>query len=230
MVSKAVLTAGNPEGDVMFGVDNTFLSRVVDEDVFEPYEAEGLDAVPGRAAGPRARRRGDARRLRRRVRQLRHRLVRRSTASSRPPTSTALADPAYADLLVVAEPGDVVARPGVPDGDDRRARRGRLARVLVAAAGQRRRGRRRVDGGVLRALLRRRRRTEAARRQLRHEPARRGRLRRPADRRGDDGASSTRRASARSSSPACCAAPTTATRPGGWSTSCCRSASRPSCR
>ncbi len=26
MVSKAVLTAGNPEGDVMFGVDNTFLS------------------------------------------------------------------------------------------------------------------------------------------------------------------------------------------------------------
>ena len=46
MVSKAVLTAGNPEGDVMFGIDNTFLSRVVDEDVLEPYEAEGLDAVP----------------------------------------------------------------------------------------------------------------------------------------------------------------------------------------
>jgi thiamine transport system substrate-binding protein len=46
MVSKAVLTAGNPEGDVMFGVDNTFLSRIVDEEVFEPYSAEGLDAVP----------------------------------------------------------------------------------------------------------------------------------------------------------------------------------------
>jgi thiamine transport system substrate-binding protein len=46
MVSKAVLTAGNPEGDVMFGVDNTFLSRVVDEAVFEPYEAKGLDAIP----------------------------------------------------------------------------------------------------------------------------------------------------------------------------------------
>lgn len=40
-----MLTAGNPEGDVMFGVDNTFLSRVVDADVFEPYEADGLDAV-----------------------------------------------------------------------------------------------------------------------------------------------------------------------------------------
>ena len=46
MVSKAVLTAGNPEGDVMFGIDNTFLSRVVDEDVIEPYEAAGLDTVP----------------------------------------------------------------------------------------------------------------------------------------------------------------------------------------
>jgi len=46
MVSKAVLTAGNPEGDVMFGVDNTFLSRIVEEEVFEPYEADGLDAIP----------------------------------------------------------------------------------------------------------------------------------------------------------------------------------------
>lgn len=45
MVSKAALTAGNPEGDVMWGVDNTFLSRAVDEGVFEPYTAEGLDAV-----------------------------------------------------------------------------------------------------------------------------------------------------------------------------------------
>ena len=39
MVSKAVLTAGNPEGDVMFGVDNTFLSAIVDGEVFEPYDA-----------------------------------------------------------------------------------------------------------------------------------------------------------------------------------------------
>lgn len=34
MVSKAVLTAGTPEGDVMWGVDNTFLSRVETEKVF----------------------------------------------------------------------------------------------------------------------------------------------------------------------------------------------------
>jgi thiamine transport system substrate-binding protein len=46
MLSKAALTAGNPEGDVMWGVDNTFLSRAIDAEVFEPYEAAGLDQIP----------------------------------------------------------------------------------------------------------------------------------------------------------------------------------------
>lgn len=38
MVSKAILTAGNPEGDVMWGIDNTFLSRAKNADVLESYE------------------------------------------------------------------------------------------------------------------------------------------------------------------------------------------------
>lgn len=38
MVSKAVLTSGNPEGDVMWGVDNTFLSRVTSAKVFDSFE------------------------------------------------------------------------------------------------------------------------------------------------------------------------------------------------
>jgi thiamine transport system substrate-binding protein len=46
MLSKAVLTAGNPEGDVMWGVDNTLLSRALDAKVFEPYAANGLDRIP----------------------------------------------------------------------------------------------------------------------------------------------------------------------------------------
>ncbi|OII65179.1 thiamine ABC transporter substrate-binding protein [Streptomyces sp. CC53] len=47
-VNKAVLTKGAPQGDVFFGVDNTLLSRALDNDVFEPYEAKGLDRVrPG---------------------------------------------------------------------------------------------------------------------------------------------------------------------------------------
>ncbi len=45
VVNQAVLSAGNPQGDVLFGVDNTLLSRALDADVFEPHEAEGLDAV-----------------------------------------------------------------------------------------------------------------------------------------------------------------------------------------
>ncbi|MEX0847094.1 MAG: thiamine ABC transporter substrate-binding protein [Ilumatobacteraceae bacterium] len=51
MVSKAVLTAGNPEGDVMWGVDNTLLSRAVDGGIFEPYTSPELSAIdPGLTA------------------------------------------------------------------------------------------------------------------------------------------------------------------------------------
>jgi thiamine transport system substrate-binding protein len=38
MVSKAILTAGKPEGDVMWGIDNTFLSRAQRAKVLESYE------------------------------------------------------------------------------------------------------------------------------------------------------------------------------------------------
>ena len=36
MLSKAELTAGNPEGDVMWGVDSTFLSRAIGSEICEP--------------------------------------------------------------------------------------------------------------------------------------------------------------------------------------------------
>lgn len=45
-VNQAILTKGNPQGDVFFGVDNTFLSRALKEKIFTPYEAAGLDQVP----------------------------------------------------------------------------------------------------------------------------------------------------------------------------------------
>lgn len=46
LVAKAALTAGNPEGDVLWGVDNTLLSRALDADVFDAYvsNAHPLDA------------------------------------------------------------------------------------------------------------------------------------------------------------------------------------------
>lgn len=45
LTNKLVLTAGDPEGDVSFGVDNTFGSRAVDAGVFEPYTGAGAEAV-----------------------------------------------------------------------------------------------------------------------------------------------------------------------------------------
>ncbi len=45
VVNQAILTKGNPQGDVLFGIDNTFLSRALDEDLFVAYESPGLDAV-----------------------------------------------------------------------------------------------------------------------------------------------------------------------------------------
>ncbi|MFF4909573.1 thiamine ABC transporter substrate binding subunit [Streptomyces sp. NPDC001260] len=44
-VNKALLTKDNPQGDVFFGVDNTLLSRALDNGLFQPYEAKGADTV-----------------------------------------------------------------------------------------------------------------------------------------------------------------------------------------
>jgi len=46
VVNQAILTKGNPQADVLFGVDSTFLSRALEEDLFLPHEAAGLDEVP----------------------------------------------------------------------------------------------------------------------------------------------------------------------------------------
>src|SRR5688572_13955179 len=40
LTNKLVLSQGNPQGDVAFGVDNTFASRALDADVFAPYDAK----------------------------------------------------------------------------------------------------------------------------------------------------------------------------------------------
>jgi thiamine transport system substrate-binding protein len=45
IVTRALLTAGKPEGDVLFGVDNNLLQRALDADVFEPYESAELAQV-----------------------------------------------------------------------------------------------------------------------------------------------------------------------------------------
>ncbi|MGY3204327.1 thiamine ABC transporter substrate-binding protein [Streptomyces sp. TE5632] len=44
-VNKAILTKDNPQGDVFFGVDNTLLSRALDNGLFQSYEAKDSDLI-----------------------------------------------------------------------------------------------------------------------------------------------------------------------------------------
>jgi len=45
MVNQSILSKNNPLGDVLYGVDNTFLSRALDADIFVPYESPALEFV-----------------------------------------------------------------------------------------------------------------------------------------------------------------------------------------
>jgi thiamine transport system substrate-binding protein len=45
-LNRAILAGGAPLADVLSGVDNTFLSRALEEDIFEPYESPILDEIP----------------------------------------------------------------------------------------------------------------------------------------------------------------------------------------
>jgi thiamine transport system substrate-binding protein len=44
-LNRALLTAGDPEGDVLFGVDDSLLSRALDGNLFVPYTSSEIDAV-----------------------------------------------------------------------------------------------------------------------------------------------------------------------------------------
>jgi len=102
MLNQAILTKGSPQGDVLFGVDSTFLSRALDEDLFLAYESPALEGVDESL-----------------VLDLEHRVTPIDTgdvclnydkaglaeAGLEPPTDLAdLADPAYAGTLVVENP------------------------------------------------------------------------------------------------------------------------------
>jgi len=103
MLSKAELTAGNPEGDVMWGIDSTFLSRAIASEIFEPYEAAGLDALPAALTElvPNAEATpvdvGDV--------CINYDITTLADLGVEPPsTLDDLTDPAYRDLLVVQNP------------------------------------------------------------------------------------------------------------------------------
>jgi len=101
MVSTAILTAGDPLGDVMFGVDNTFLQRALDADLFEAYESPALVGVPESLRLDPAHRVtpidfGDV--------CVNYWIDRFDAENPAPSTLADLAGPAYVDQLVVQNP------------------------------------------------------------------------------------------------------------------------------
>ena len=46
VLNRAILEKGNPSGDLLYGVDNTFLSRALREDIFIKYESSLIENVP----------------------------------------------------------------------------------------------------------------------------------------------------------------------------------------
>jgi thiamine transport system substrate-binding protein len=45
---RAILEKGNPSADLLYGIDNTYLGRALDEEIFDSYESKMLDKVPDR--------------------------------------------------------------------------------------------------------------------------------------------------------------------------------------
>lgn len=111
MLSRALLSAGAPEGDVLFGVDTTLATRVTDADLLEPYVAPAAAALPAAVRLP-----GRLGRLLTPVDRGDVCINADATwfaARDLPvPTSFAdLAEPRYRDLLVVPSP--VTSSPGL---------------------------------------------------------------------------------------------------------------------
>ena len=222
-----------PLADVLYGVDNTFLSRALEAGVFEPYRsAEAAAVMPelvleGDAATPIDI--GDV-------------CLNIDVAAFEerglpvPDELEDLLDPALADTLVVEDPS--TSSPGLAFllatvatfGEDHET--GWQA-FWAGLRDERRRGRVQLGGGLLRPILGRQRRGRPAHRRLvRVEPGGGGRLRpRPRRRRRPDPGASTRAASARSSTPRVLRGrPRARARAARSSTSCCRPRRRRPCR
>jgi thiamine transport system substrate-binding protein len=99
-LNQVILTKDAPLGDAFYGVDNTFLTRALDEKVFDRYRPAALDTVP---ADLRLDPTGHATPVD--FGDVCINIDAKHFADSRPPsTLDDLADPAYKDQLVVENP------------------------------------------------------------------------------------------------------------------------------
>jgi thiamine transport system substrate-binding protein len=102
MVNQAILTADNPVADVLFGIDDSFLSRALTAGIFAPHRSPLLDDVPAELQLDPEHRvtpidRGDV---------CLNYDIEYFSGDLRPPLNLEqLTNPDYADLLVVEHPG-----------------------------------------------------------------------------------------------------------------------------
>lgn len=101
MVNQAILTKDNPIADVIFGVDNTFISRAIENDIFLPHTAAYIELVSDllRVEGDLATAItfGDV--------CINYDIAGLEAIGIAPPSTLAdLLEPAYGDLLVVEDP------------------------------------------------------------------------------------------------------------------------------
>ena len=229
MVNRALLTKGNPQGDVLFGIDNNLLSRALDEGLFEPYIAAGSSSWMPPTGSTRPT--GDADRPRRRLPQRRPEVVRlawscAATVARRPDRSRATRTCSSSRTPPPRRPGSRSCSPR-SRSSARAAGRTTGASCGPTACSPSTAGRRRTPpafpapaaaraSGPSSSPTRRARRPRSFSRRRRRRPPRRP--------------SSPTAASARSSSPACSTARRTRRARGCSSTSCSRSSSRHRCR
>ena len=45
-LNRAILEKGNPSADLLYGIDNTYIGRALQEEVFDSYKSDNLDVVP----------------------------------------------------------------------------------------------------------------------------------------------------------------------------------------
>ena len=145
-LNRAILTAGKPEGDAFFGVDNNLLTRALDGALLEPYTPPALDA--GRSpVRPRPEPQTRPRRSRRGVPELRQAVVCRPPAGATDDTRRSRA-PGIPQPPRRREPCHLDTWSRVSAGHRRPLRRERLEDYWQQAPGERGA----VDGGLDRGV------------------------------------------------------------------------------
>ncbi len=133
MLNRAILTSASPEADVLYGIDNTYLSRALEADLFVPYRSKMSSLIPEEyiiepenLVTPIDF--GD-------VCINYDRSYLQTHNIEVPSTLDDFTEPSYREMLVVENPGHLFARVGLPADDHRQLWRRGISGLLAAIEG-----------------------------------------------------------------------------------------------